>query len=363
MKVAITSPSLDVHNNVSGISSIVKTIIDYNDRVTYIHLIAGKSDNDNRPARRFFSIMQSYQKLLKLLANHGFDLLHLNLALNTKSIYRDFITFRLCRLFNKNVIVHLHGGLYLHKKPNFFTFRIIRNILGGANKVVALSQFEKVTVEKLYRVSDVKVLANAVDTNVYHPTNAHKNPDKLKFLFLGRLHKSKGLEIVISAFETLLKKGYETELLIYGNGPLKDFVESKARENVSIKYGGTVLGQAKIDVLNECDVFLLPSLHGEGIPMALLEAMACGLAPIVSADGSMKYTITDHTNGFFVKKNSVSALAYKMEKVINERSLLSVISANAIHTVTSNFSIPNYLHNLNGLYENGPISTEVLVTS
>jgi len=361
MTVAITSPSLNVDNNVSGISSIVKTIIDYNKSVTYIHLIAGKTDNEKSSYKRFYSIIQSYRKLIKLLTKNSFDLLHLNLALNAKSIYRDYVTFRLCRLFNRNIIVHLHGGRYLQEKPKFFTFNIIRNILTNANKVVALSLFEKTTIENLYNITNVKVLPNAVDTNVYRLTNTHKNFDKLKFLFMGRLHESKGVEIIIKAFETLVKKGYKIELLICGNGPLKDLVQRKAEENVDINYGGTILGKAKIDIMNECDVFLLPSLYGEGMPMALLEAMACGLVPIVSTDGSMKYIIEDSNNGFLVKKNSVPDLVDKMEMVIKDKSLLSVISANAIDTITSNFGISDYLHNLNGLYEYSRISTEELV--
>jgi glycosyltransferase involved in cell wall biosynthesis len=361
MIVAITSPSLDVNDNVSGISSIVRTIIDYNSSITYIHLTAGKTDNEKSAYKRFYSIIKSYIKLIKLLTKNSFDLLHLNLALNPKAIYRDFVTFKLCRLFNKNIIVHLHGGVYLQKKPKFFIFSIIRNILTNANKVVALSVFEKTTIENLYNISGVKILPNAVDTNVYQSTNARKNFDKLKFLFMGRLHKSKGIEIIINAFETLVKRGYQIELLICGNGPLKELVQRKAEENVNIKYGGTVLGKAKIDIMNECDIFLLPSLYGEGIPMALLEAMACGLVPIVSKDGSMKYIIKDYANGFLVKKNSVPDLVDKMEKVIKEKSLLNVMATNAIDTVTSNFGITDYLHNLNGLYENSQVKMERLV--
>ena len=233
-------------------------------------------------------------------------------------------------------------------------------MLTTANKVVALSTFEKITIESLYNISDVKILPNAVDTKVYQLTNAHKNRDKLKFLFMGRLHESKGIELVINAFEALVKRGYQIELLICGNGPLKDLVQRKAEGNVDIKYGGTVLGKRKIDIMNECDIFLLPSLYGEGIPMALLEAMACGLVPIVSNDGSMKYIIEDYTNGFLVNTNSVHDLTEKMEKIIKDKSLLSVLSTNAVNTVTSDFSITDYLQRLNRLYENSPIKTEKL---
>lgn len=358
MIVAITSPSLNVNNNVSGISSIVKTIIDYNKSLTYIHLRAGKRDDEKSSYKRLYSVIQSYRKLIKLLTKNSFDVLHLNLALNAKSIYRDFVTFRICRLFDRYTIVHLHGGVYLQKKPGSFTFRIIRNMLTTADEVVALSAFEKATIEKLYNISDVKILPNAVDTNIYQPTNTHKDPDRLKFLFMGRLHESKGIEVMINAFEALVKRGYQIELIICGNGPLKDLVQRKAAENANIKYAGTLVGKTKIDLMNECDIFLLPSLYGEGTPMALLEGMACGLVPIVSEDGSMRYIIEDHINGFIVKKNSVPDLMDKMETAIQEKSLLSVISANAIKTVTSDFNITNYIDSLNKLYENSVISTE-----
>src|ERR1700743_1318100 len=192
MRILITAPSLNVNKNVSGISSIVKTIIDYNHEVLYIHLLAGSPDNEKSKAKTAYAIVKSYLFLFELLVKNKFDILHVNLALNPKSIYRDYITIRICRLFNQKILVHLHGGKYLLEIPSEKTTNnLIRHILGNADEVIVLSDFEKSMVESLYGVSQTSVLPNAVDTHLFKFKKPQKKSNELKFLFLGRLHESK----------------------------------------------------------------------------------------------------------------------------------------------------------------------------
>ncbi|MDB5136331.1 MAG: putative glycosyltransferase [Mucilaginibacter sp.] len=352
MKVAITSPSLNVNINISGVSSLVNNIIEYNKSVSYIHLLVGRADNEKITfLKRASKIFGSYRNLFQLLTTNGFDLLHFNFVLYPKSTYRDMVTFMICKAFRKKIIVHFHGGTYLLKKPNdLFTLKLIKYLLNKADKIFVLSPVEKNALMQLYHVSNVEVLTNAVDTNLFKWGGDKKNPKKVKFLFLGRLHKTKGVQLMIQAFEKLRGKGYPVKLIICGDGPLRDYVETKAKEIDAIDYRGTVFGQQKIDVINECKVFVLPSLYGEGLPMALLEAMSCGLIPVVSTDGSMKYVIEHEVNGLMVQINDLDALIEAMTRAMKDDELTQRISKNARTTVINNYNWDNYLMELNNLY-------------
>lgn len=351
MKVAINSPSLDVNINISGVSSLVNEIIAHNAQASYIHLIYGKADSEKGVfLKRFWEIAGANLLLLKLLYKNAFDLVHFNLVLYPKSIYRDVITYAICRVFKKSIIIHLHGGTYLLRKPqDALTLKLIKYMLKSAAVVIALSSAEKDAVENLYGITGVKILPNAVDT-VQFAFEARKKRGKTKFLFLGRLHQSKGLELLIPAFEKLYQKGYPVELIICGDGHLKAYVVAKARENAGIQYRAVVSGKERLEVMRECDVFLLPSLYGEGLPLALLETMSCGLVPIVTGDGSMKSVIQNRVNGLLVKTNDPGDLAAAMELALTDETLMSEIAAAASRTVGDHYNWPGYIDSLNKLY-------------
>jgi len=353
MKVAINSPSLNVNINISGVSSLVNTIIEHNKGVHYIHLVYGKADSERGEFyKRVSEILGSYKHLFKLLKNDNFDLFHFNLVLYPKSIYRDVITFAITKAFKKGIIIHLNGGTYLHKKPkNLLTTRLIKYMLNKADKVIALTRLEKDALAQLYHTTAVAILPNTVDTMVFKPTGSKADTGNIKFLFLGRLHESKGLQLLITAFEALINKGYDAELVICGDGHLRDYVQAKAREVNAIKFMGVIAGQQRIEVINESDVFVLPSLYGEGIPLALLEAMACGLVPVVSTDGSMREIIENGSNGLLVKINDLNSLTEAMERVVKDKSLRESIAKKALATVRDNYNWDNYLVQLNNLYD------------
>ncbi|WP_026463369.1 glycosyltransferase family 4 protein [Adhaeribacter aquaticus] len=352
LKILITSPSLEITENVSGISSVVNTIIKNNSQVTYIHLLSGKKDNEGNTLKRFTNVFDSYRILYKHIQTNNFDILHLNLPLNTKSILREFVVFLLCYFKKKPILTHLHGGRYLIEKAPYILNKIIKFILKNSKIVLALSELEKETVKKEYNINSVKVLKNTINfpENINRPTINNK---VVNILFLGRLHESKGLEVIINAIKILNINGYNTKfkLNICGKGPLEEFIFSEEKEIENIKFHGIVGGKAKIEILSTCDIFLLPSLHGEGLPVALLEAMAYGLVPIVTTDGSMGYLIENGKNGLIVEKSNPIDLAEKIKTLIFNENFCLLLSNNARDYVKNNFDITNYINNLNIFYK------------
>src|SRR5690606_29360294 len=103
----------------------------------------------------------------------------------------------------------------------------------------------------------------------------------------------------------------------------------------------------------DADFFLLPSRYGEGLPMALLEAMASGLVPIVTDDASMKFVVHPFYNGIRVEKRNASDIAEKILGILDSPVTVTTLQRKAVETVKESYDIQVYISKLNVIYENG----------
>ena len=99
------------------------------------------------------------------------------------------------------------------------------------------------------------------------------------------------------------------------------------------------------------DIFVLPSIYGEGMPMALLEAMACGCIVIASDNASISAVIDSGYNGYIVPAGDVDALAEKLATVIEHRNEWPAVGAAAKKTIQEKFAIDRYLADLESIYD------------
>lgn len=142
-------------------------------------------------------------------------------------------------------------------------------------------------------------------------------------LFVGRLDEGKGLVDLLSAHDKLNARGLETELLIVGEGVLRDKLEDIAR-NMGTRESLTFTGAIPHNQIHQyyaaADVFCLPSYH-EGFPVVNMEAMATGL-PIVSTNiAAVREQITDNVEGLLFEPGNVDTLADHLEKVLKNQEL------------------------------------------
>lgn len=354
MNVLITAPSLNVNRNVSGISSVVGTIIQNNNEITYHHFVAGREDGDNSTLQRLSALGKSYASLVKTFLKKDIDLVHLNLPLNPKSIYRDYLVFTVAKLFGKKVLLHLHGGKYLLQQPNNKLLNtLINRMYIKSEMVVCLSEIEKEIIEKAYTLKGVQVLENTVDDLYLKLTKKEDNNDDLTILFLGRLHESKGVHILLASIKELMQQGNQHVKFIFcGAGPLLDEVLQVAKAYPSnVSYMGVVGGEEKNKMLAASQIFVLPSLYGEGLPMSLIEAMAAGLVPVVTTDGSMAAIVQHGENGFIVEKNNIASLTAQLAYLANNPHKIQTVSQNAKAFAQTRFSVKKYISSLNAFYK------------
>jgi glycosyltransferase involved in cell wall biosynthesis len=345
MNILISSPSLNENENVSGISSLVKCIISSKSEHVFYHLRLGKTDNQKKTNITWFvnQIMLIPTVFFKLLSNK-IDLVHLNTGLEKASVIRDYIVFFIAKkVFGKKILFHIHGGYFLMQPPpkSSAFFKMINSIAKNADIVIVLSELEKKTVDATYHVSS-NVLVNAINvpSDIKEDYKAFDKPFKL--IFLGRIVKSKGILVIIDSLKKLGEYCNDFHLDIYGAGPETNLFLSglSAIPGLSYAYHGIIAGDNKWKALKKAHVFLLPSIHSEGLPVAMLEAMGAGCIAVVSDDASISTVVTDGENGYIVKRGDSEGLFERLKFIFNNPAQLTNISNTAINIVANK-------HNMN----------------
>jgi glycosyltransferase involved in cell wall biosynthesis len=168
----------------------------------------------------------------------------------------------------------------------------------------------------------------------------YDTPKALKILFLGRVFRSKGVFELLEAFGLLSHRFSDVELLIAGEGKDLDEARAYALKNgfgPSVRFPGWVDGDAKQSLLSEADIFCLPS-HAEGLPNAMIEAMAAGLPIVVTPVGAIPDVIVDGANGLLIPVQDASALAQRFEMLLEAPALRKALGQSARATAKSKFN-------------------------
>lgn len=150
--------------------------------------------------------------------------------------------------------------------------------------------------------------------------------EEVVLLSVGELSKRKNHKIVIKALGDLGNK--KIKYVICGQGPLKEKLEQLA-EKIGVKDQLLLLG-FRTDVIEICkisDLFVFPSLQ-EGLPVALMEAMACGLPCIVSNIRGNSDLIGNSENGLLFYPEDIELLKKQLQKLISDKQLRDLMNRN-----------------------------------
>ena len=241
-------------------------------------------------------------------------------------------------------IVSLRGGDvpgFMPQQLWFYhrvTARLIRFIWKGAHAVVANSEGLKKLALRTARDLAIEMIPNGVDIDFFSQRGSRPLPPEalkaffekekatVRILSVGRLSSQKAIDQLLLAFSTVQKEvSRPVQLWIVGDGPQRRLLE-KMIIDLNLEDSVFLMGWRDRDTLrtfySSADCFVLPSLD-EGMPNALLEAMAAGL-PIVATDvaGSSEL-VKEGVNGLLVPPASPAALAQALISLVTDDPLRS----------------------------------------
>jgi len=165
----------------------------------------------------------------------------------------------------------------------------------------------------------------------------------LRIVFIGRLIRSqKRVEDVIAIARELALRNISYEMVVIGDGELRSVLERASGELVierKIWFTGAQPHATTLKFLESCDVFLLSSSF-EGLPIAMLEAMACAVVPVVSAVRSgVADVIIDGENGLVAPVADIKAFADRIEWLFNNPVDLRRMAAAAASTIQQGYLV------------------------
>lgn len=259
----------------------------------------------------------SARMLSKYLAAHPVDIIHANTRVTA------MVGWLLSRSCGVPFVTTCHG---------FFKRRIFRRMFPlWGKKVIAISDQVKEHLEKDFKVKPDRV------TLVYNGIDIEKC--KQKFVatddmrrqwrivqgpvvsIIARLSDVKGHEYLIRAFDLVVKRIPDAQLLIVGEGKTEQALHRLVGQ---LGIAKSVIFVRSVDdtraVLSISDVFVMPSLQ-EGLGLALMEAMACGVASVASNIGGLKALIQDQKTGLLVEPKDVQALAGAIVSLLSQAEL------------------------------------------
>lgn len=260
------------------------------------------------------------------------------------------ICSRLAIFFLKKKIVSIYfaRGMYFHDNQNFiiFFFSYLLEIFLLLRTNLILSQTKEDLKKTKFFLKFLNVKNKYVGNGTDITTKKKPYIKNEEFIAICRITKNKGLEDLLFAFSNIKKLKPNIILKIIGGPRSKEDYKYMNSLRKKFDFSKVLITGIVNDVkkyLYPGQVYILPS-YREGLSRSLLEAMSCGLIPIVSNIRGSREVIINNKNGFMYSFADKNQLFDKMKIVLflNQHKKKQIVK-NSIKTIRNNFSKNGYL--------------------
>jgi len=307
-----------------------------------------------------FFILAELFYAIRIAQQKKFDLVHAHW-----SIPQGFTGLLLSKFRRMPWVTSLHGS-DVHGLNLPFLRGLNKKVILGSDACTANS---RATAERAKRISgrdDIRVIPMGVDIDFFSKSagrgatgQKHNGRQAETILYAGRLIDVKGVEYLIRAFPSVLKKHANAVLHIVGSGPCKgDLMSLSERLQVQEKvvFQDAVSQEELVRYYSMADVFVLPSVmtdegETEGLGVVLLEAMASGVPVIGTGVGGIPDIIKDGETGLLSLERNPNDLADKICTLLTDEDLRKKVTEKGYQLVTKEFSWDVIAKEYAGLYD------------
>lgn len=278
-----------------------------------------------------------------LLHTHGWD--------------ADIITWLARLMLDTQQLIHLHvtPEWFDGKGPRkrFRRWLTRRTLLSRNTHVVAVSDaVKKHWSEALQLPSDsIGVVRNGIDIQRYQPSGRESVGDVPVIGVAARLAPMKGIEYLVDALGCLAAEGMEFRLRIAGTGRLREALEGRCRQ-AGISGWTEFLGH--VDDMpafyRTLDLYALPSVSTEGLPLGVLEAMACGLPVVATTVAGTPEAVRDGIEGLLVPPRDSTALAGALRRLLADPQVREAMGCAGRVRAVESFSLERFSSEIFALY-------------
>ncbi|MBI1937274.1 MAG: glycosyltransferase family 4 protein [Ignavibacteriales bacterium] len=272
-----------------------------------------------------------------LIKKHRFDIIHIQ--------HRIFFIFLPFLFYGKFKSVYTALNVFNGFAQKFIT----------PGTAIGVS---KIVTENLLATLPIKsAKINCINFGVHVPqkviSNSIASKHKIRIGYTGRFIKEKGLFVILDALKILLDAKKDAELFLIGAGREQQNILAYINKH-NLNHNITLVPpQHNLDSVYELfDIFVLPSVYNEGLPISILEAAAHGKIIITNTVGGITDFVRNNETGFILQNVDAQSLAEKINFAVENPELTQKIKKNAFDLVQEKFSIEKMLEEYEKLYSN-----------
>lgn len=279
---------------------------------------------------------------------------------------RDLLFLKMIQWRGKECVVHIHGGYYRqlvdHDLPKWqrrMNYNAVRRLAGG----IVLGHSLHNIFEGMLTDDKIFVCPNCVDDAYIAPSIGGKvrftmEGKALHVLYLSNFIESKGYREVLDLARRAEESGEGDKFVFHFAGKFFDTEEEAyfmehSRGLKNVEYHGIVDGQAKADLLRQCQIFALLSRYpNEGQPISILEAMGNGMA-VITTDHAGIPEITSSENGYACSKKhiDVNDIYLYLLDCYQDRGKLTHVCERNYQEVKEKYTERQYIDNMDHIFE------------
>lgn len=221
-----------------------------------------------------------------------------------------------------------------------------------ADCILCYTEIEKDKIRKLGIPGEkIRVIHNGVDTSLFSPRKKEGDKKYHQLLWVGRFVPGKGVNILIDAFSQVIRDFPNTRLTLVGDGPSRNSIDFQI-EHLGLKKNVEIFDHwdnAKLpELYNKSDIFILPSLM-EGVPRALLEAMACGIPVIITELPHLQDIVNGA--GLIVPQSDTEKISGTIAQLLNNREMASRFGDAGRAKIVQQFSWQDTVEKISNVYQ------------
>lgn len=228
-----------------------------------------------------------------------------------------------------------------------FEQTVSRFVISRSDQVICVSSAAE-SIARSLGAKRTAVIRNAVDIKEFSPV-----PTKEKsLLYIGRLVRNNGIQDLLNALPGVLEAHPDAEVHIVGNGPL----EAEVYESIRVaKLSDSVTVYDYVPDISEmydrASVFCRPS-YSEGLPLTMLEAMASGVPPVVTAIAGVPEVVTDRKTGLLLEPSRSDQIEAAIVELFDDETFRAELARNAREYVVNNLTWEQRSREVSDVYQN-----------
>lgn len=342
MKICMIIPNEEVKG---GIATVVngykKRGFQEKYRITYV-----ESYCDGSKGKKIKKAVKSYLEYSKILCTDKPELIHIHSSFGG-SFYRKLPFILLSRLFGVKIINHIHGAEFdkFYENAGAKKRQLVKKVYSLCDALIALSDEWKERLGTMIEEEKIYVIEN------YCEIPGQEGKKKKQILFLGELSHRKGCYDLAQIYRKIIEETGRIPLIVAGDGEMEKVKATfQSFEKEDVTFPGWVRGEEKEKLLSESEYFLFPS-YNEGMPMAVLEAMAHGMAIVTTNVGGIPKLIEDGKEGFLCDPGDVNELGKKMSLLIQDTVLREECKNSCKRKAIENYSINSHMARMEEVYD------------